>query len=107
MDTNTTEVINWDDLKEQYKESGIGLRRWCELNDVSFNKMRYQLYQADNFNKRKNKAKATKTTALIKVIPAKHEPVNNTIDINIGKASITVDDSTNLQLLSKLMEVLA
>lgn len=104
MDTNATNNINWDKLKKQYKESGIGLKKWCELNNVSFNKMKYQMYDAKKY---KTHHQSTKAASLIKVIPAKQEPVKNTIDINIGKASITVDDSTNLQLLSKVMEVLA
>lgn len=104
MDTNATNNINWDELKKQYKESGIGLKRWCDLNNVSFNKMKYQLYGSKNY---KTHHQSTEAASLIKVIPAKQEEAKSTIDINIGKASITVDDSTNLQLLSKLMEVLS
>jgi len=104
MDTNTTNNIDWEELKEQYKKSGIGLKRWCELNNVPFNKMRYQLYGSKNY---KTHHQSSKTASLIKVIPTKQEPVKSVIDINIGKATITVDDSTNLQLLAKVMEVLS
>ncbi len=86
----------WDQMIQDYRNSGLGLKKWCNKNDIGFYAMKYHLYQ-------RNKT-IEEASCLVPVII--DEEKSSSIVIKIDNASITVDQDTDLPLLKKVMEAL-
>lgn len=41
---SANEKVNWEDMIQAYRNSGIGLDKWCKLNNISKHTMSYHLY---------------------------------------------------------------
>lgn len=94
---------NWDEAIKSYKESGVGLKKWCEMNNIPFSKMKYHLYEVKYISK-KDDSKPEKK--MIKVIPAQTINTNSSITLELGKAKINIDHQTDMKLVASLLEVI-
>lgn len=97
--------INWDEKIQEYRNSGIGLERWCRQNNISKSAMSYHIY-----GKYKSKKKSKSNDEMMKLVPliVAEEPaaLNRVITLNVNGVSIDVDDDTDLLLLKKIVGVL-
>lgn len=95
------ETTDWEELIQSYRNSGIGLDKWCKLNNVSKGAMSYRLYG----NKRKKD-----TPSHVKEIPQLMEfnlqeyLIQPSMTIRLGKLEITVDHD-NMDMVSQLLKM--
>lgn len=103
-----SEVL-WDELIERYRKSGLGLKRFCKENDISYNRMKYVLYGKSTSSKPKmeTKEKEDNKVELVPVSIVDNVFPNKPITIAIHGATIDVDHCTDLELLRKLIYALS
>lgn len=94
---------NWDEAIKNYKESSFGLKKWCEMNNVPFSKMKYHLYKVKYISK---KADSKPKAKMVKVIPAQSNRTSGSITLELGKAKISIDHQTDMKLVASLLEVI-
>lgn len=98
---NEKENINWKELIKSYRNSGIGLDRWCDINNVSKSAMNYHLYR------KKKHASSTHKVDNPKLMEVNFEEclIQPSITIKLGKLEITVDRQ-NIDIVSQLLKQL-
>ena len=103
-----SEVL-WDELIESYRKSGLGLKRFCKENDISYNRMKYVLYGKSTSSKPKIKVeeKEDNKVELVPVSVVDNVFPNKPITIAIHGATIDVDHCTDLELVRKLIYALS
>ena len=95
----------WQDRIRDFKESPLSLAKWCKLNDVKFSAMRYRLYQKPL--QKRDKQEVVEFIPAKLVSPEESIPKQSLINLHIGSVEILVNDSTDLTLLKKIVEVLS
>lgn len=88
----------WKQMVLDYCNSGIGLVKWCQLHNVSSYAMKYHMYH--KFSKKD----CIEQPAFVPLVIAEHK--SSVITINLGNASINVDQDTDLILLKDVLEAL-
>lgn len=92
---------DWTSRIESYRKSHMSLSKWCDKNNININQMKLHL------NKNLERTNKEITFIPATVIDAGTPTVVSTININIGKASITVDGTTDMNLLRKVINCLS
>ena len=80
----------WKQMILDYRNSGMGLVKWCQLHNVSSYAMKYHMYH------KSSKKDCIEQPAFIPLV----------ITINLDNASINVDQDTDLVLLKDVLEAL-
>jgi hypothetical protein len=85
-------------LLEAYKVSGILKKQWCKENDIGLSTLQKWL----STDKKQEKPKAVQSwVPVFSVTPAK----SDILPVQIGKITIPVDQHTDMQLLSTVLQV--
>ena len=88
---------NWKEEIEAYRNSGLTIKEWCESRDYTMSKFKSHMYGKYERNK-----KQTAAPVFVEVAAK----VSDSITIQMGGASIVVNESTNIDLLKKIMVVM-
>lgn len=101
--------VIWDELIESYRKSGLGLKRFCKENDISYNRMKYVLYGKSTSSKSKKEAeeKEDDKVELVPVSVVDNVFPKKPITIAIHGATADVDHCTDLELVRKLIYALS
>ena len=91
----------WNQWISDYRNSGLSLVKWCDLNDVPIHSMRYHLYVIHS-----SSSDHTCPNLVPVVFSDSIDRSSPSLNIVIDNASISVDDSTDLSLLKKVLEAL-
>ena len=83
---------------EDYRNSGIPARVWCEENQMSIHTLKYWIQKLNRQNKDN---RDTQWVSLVQELPS-----SSSLTIRVGSASIEVTGDVDLQLLRKVMTVL-
>lgn len=87
----------WKKEIELYKESGMKIAEWCNSRNIKVGTFKMQLYR------QKEKESQAQATQFVEVQPSKVSILK--IEL-AGGASIVIDESTDLNMVSKLLRVL-
>ncbi len=96
----------WQVIFTEAANSDLTIKKWCLANDVSYNAFCYHKYSKPYLNRSRDEVKDSGfTTALVRldIVDCNSKVVSKGFDVNIGKATISVDDSTDLETLTKLI----
>lgn len=88
----------WNQMILDYRNSGVGLVKWCEQHDVSSYAMKYHMYH------KSSKKDCIEQPTFVPLVITEHKP--SVITINLDNASINVDQDTDLVLLKDILEAL-
>ena len=88
----------WNQMIFDYRNSGMGLVKWCQLHNVSSYAMKYHMYH------KSSKKDCIAQSAFVPLVITEHKP--SVITINVDNASINVDQDTDLVLLKDVLEAL-
>lgn len=93
--------VQWNQWISDYRNSGLSLAKWCDLNNVPIHSMRYHLYVIHSSNSNHSNSNLVPV-----VFTDTIDQPSSSLNIVIDNASISVDESTDLSLLKKVLEVL-
>lgn len=91
----------WKQMVLDYRNSGVGLVKWCQLHNVSSYAMKYHMYHKSS---KKDCKDCIEQPAFVPLVITEHKP--SVITINVDNASINVDQDTDLVLLKDVLEAL-
>lgn len=96
---STSEKVNWEDMIQAYRNSGIGLDKWCKQNNISKHTMSYHLYA------KKRKANQKRKEEAPKLLEVNFDEclIQPSTTIKLGKLEIAVD-SQNIEIVSQLLK---
>ncbi len=103
-------VIYWEQVIADQRNSGLTQSTWCEQNDVNIHNFRYwknRLKHDENSNHPSSKPTwtlVTASSATTTIKPSEFE--SGQIDIQVGKVKMTLRNSVAPNLLSDVLEVL-
>lgn len=102
--------INWEERIEDYRSSGMSLRKWCEENNVSLAAMNYHLY-GRKYKANRKKTKSNLPDMCTSLVPVQVVDCDDTSDsddisIDVKGATIKVGHSTDMKILRKIVEAL-
>ena len=91
----------WEERVNAYRQSHMSLPKWCKENDIRVSTMKYYVYQV-------HKKKSDETVSFVPatVIDVNTHSRSSSINVCINGASITVDQSTDLDFLNKVIKAL-
>ena len=93
------EKVNWEEMIQAYRGSGIGLDKWCKQNNVSKHTMSYHLYA----KKRNDNQKAKQEVPKLMEVNFDECLIQPKTTIKLGKFEISVN-SQNIEIVSQLLK---
>ncbi|EYE87199.1 hypothetical protein Q428_14640 [Fervidicella metallireducens AeB] len=90
--------LNWDELIQNFQESGLSAPKWCKENGIKLSQLRWQLKKRKTFNNEE-----------IQWVQLKETPVSisNSITVKIGNAEVVVSEGFNVELFSAVAKTLS
>lgn len=90
--------LNWDELIQNFQESGLSAPKWCKENGIKLSKLRWQL-------KKKNKVNSNEEIQWVQ-LKEKSISLSNTITVKIGNAEVLISEGFNAELFSAVAKTL-
>jgi hypothetical protein len=92
--------IQWERRIEDYESSGHTQATWCSINKVNVNQLKYWIRKIKG--PKRNRSTKSKFTPVVVTEP----PVNESMEIKIGQASIEVQPGFNPSFLADIVRTL-
>lgn len=100
-----SEHPNWEQLIGEYRKSGLGVKKWCEKNNVPFFKFRYRLYNQEDRKSDTGMGSSEWLQATVTSSVAGAEESTG-LTVKLGKVAIEVRPGFDENLFSSVVRVL-
>lgn len=95
----------WVDRIQDYKSSGLTATKWCEDNNTSVHKLRYQINKINNEDKQNSKQ--TVWASIIPAIPIAEKELEKPLKVTIGQSTIEVAPGFDPETFESVVRILA
>ncbi len=99
--------LDWEKRIDDFKESNLSIRKWCELNGFKVHQLQYWLKKFKTIESINGKTNWVKATINVEQqVSNESKIVQDLLILKVGKCELNINHNTDTNLLKEVIKVL-